>query len=229
MEQITAACICDVGACKDGNKTNLLFAGQILPEKNGGLAGIPVVKTDSDSPFTAAVFDGSAGGRGGGKAAYIAARGFRDARSELDVGPALESLLRRIHGEIGRQAGSAGTAAAALCIRGDRLSLADLGGCRVYLLRDSVLYLLSRPDGSPSACLGLPPGEPPLHTAGGRLHAGDRLLLYTRELPPQLTEQALLALLCDAAAPSDALGRLAQQVRAGTSDTVITALALYFD
>ena len=58
MLSISAACI-SVSRDTGVNLNNLLFAGQTLPESNGGLDGTPtLVHKEADVPLITAVFDG---------------------------------------------------------------------------------------------------------------------------------------------------------------------------
>ena len=57
MIQLTTACVSSVDEDKE-NTSNLLFSGQILPERNAGLNGAPSVRLEPGAACVAAVFDG---------------------------------------------------------------------------------------------------------------------------------------------------------------------------
>ena len=58
MIQLTTACVSSVDETR-GNTSNLLFSGQILPERNAGLNGAPSLKLEPGAACVAAVFDGN--------------------------------------------------------------------------------------------------------------------------------------------------------------------------
>ena len=97
MIQLTTACVSSVDEAK-GNTSNLLFSGQILPERNGGLNGAPSVRLEPGATCVAAVFDGK--GSAARKAAYLAAGAFRGAVGELHGVEDLEALYAKAHGDI---------------------------------------------------------------------------------------------------------------------------------
>lgn len=206
MLQLSASCICNAEAQPGINQDNLLFAGQLLPEKNGGLSGTPTLKLPQDQHFVAAVLDGSA--RGGEAAAHAAAAALRDAADAVTNEAALAAQLSRAEG----------CAAACICVRGDRLYLADRDDCRAYLLRERSLYLLSAQQ----------PGQE-VHTASGLLRAGDALLLCSDGVWRILTPDAILTLLSQTANTRDAIQLLLKQVRAAGGKDTVTAVMLRAD
>jgi len=93
MYQLTTACICAAADTTGGNLDNLLFAGQILPEKNGGLNGTPALKLDSDWPFVAAVFTGAGPAVAARKAAYAAAASLKASGEKPTSDETLREML----------------------------------------------------------------------------------------------------------------------------------------
>jgi len=239
MIQLTTACVSSVDEAR-GNTSNLLFSGQILPERNAGLNGAPSVRPEAGGTCVAAVFDGK--GATGRKAAYLAAGVVRSAAAEIHSAEDLEALYARIHGDItaavaeDADALPMSTAAVTALVEGDRLSLANLGACRAYLMRDRALYRLSRASAE-AATQALPPqpGEGPAlgedaaapFTVKGTLLPGDQLLLCTGWLCAALDEREILQILLDSSAPSDALLRLTK--RAGSGDGDMAAILLRAD
>ena len=234
MIQLINACVSSVDESR-GNSSNLLFSGQILPERNAGLNGAPSLQLEPGKGCVAAVFDGR--GDEGSKAAYVAASAFRANAENLRTAEDLESLFAHIHGDlraaVPQDAEAPATAAVAACVNGDRLVLACLGGCRAYLVRDRALYLLSRasaevpPQTAPPA-----PDDGPLlgdqsvkpFTVRGALLPGDQLLLCTGWLPVALDAREMLRILVEAETPASALQQLSR--RAGNSRGDIAAVLL---
>lgn len=233
MLQITAACVCDAGARRENSRINLLFAGQLLPETNGGLPSIPCVKTSSARPFTAAVADGSASPACGEKAAYLAVNTFRSFAQQIAGTEDLKALLLRAHGDIVSAAASLGAgmnaAAAAVSIRDDALVLTDAGDCRVYLRRGRALYLLSSPAPETAQLLGSADEALRPHVVVGPLRSGDRLLLCTRTLPDRIPERDILKSLAAPLSPTAVLGQLVLQVRTASAGEPVTAILLDAD
>ena len=236
MIQLTTACASRVDETK-GNSSNLLFSGQILPERNAGLNGAPSLKLEPGALCVTAVLDGRGGA--GRKAAYLAAGAFRAESSELHGPEDLETLYTRIHNDIAAAAAAdeasepMATAAASVIVDGDRLSLANLGSCRVYLLRDRSLYRLSRAsaDTASQAPPPLPGGGPalgsdavPPFTVKGTLQPGDQVLLCTGWLCAAVAEREILQTLTEYASPSDALLRLTALADGGSGDIAAVLL-----
>ena len=236
MIQLTAACVSSVDEAK-GNTSNLLFSGQILPERNAGLNGAPSVKLEPGASTVAAVFDGM--GSEGRKAAYLAASAFRSDGSGLHGTEDLESLYTKIHNDIAAAAavaediGTMSAAAVAAVVEGDALSLASLGACRAYLLRDKALYRLSRASADAAAQSVPPyPGEGPAlgvnavapFTVKGTLLPGDQLLLCTGWLSAAVDEREILNAMLESAAPGNALQRLVRRAGAGRGDIAAVLL-----
>ena len=229
MIQLTTACVSSVDETK-GNTSNLLFTGQILPERNAGLNGAPSVKPEPGAHCVAAVFDGR--GSAGRKAAYLAAGAFRAAAAELHGTEDLEALYAKTHADIAAAAAEEfadpmAAAAVAVVVDGDRLALANLGACRAYLLRDKALYRLSRAGAdSPSQSAPPFPGEGPAmgeqaaapFTLQGTLLPGDQLLLCTGWLCASVEEREILMALLENDAPGDALLRLTKRAGSGNGD-----------
>jgi len=233
MLQITAACVCDAGSFKDNSRINLLYAGQILPEKNGGLPSIPYVKTDSHSPFTAAVCDGSASPVCGEHAAYLAAGAFRAFAQQISGVEDMKALLLRAHGDIvaaaAEQGASISASAAAVCVRDDTLILTDTGDCRIYLQRDRSLYLLTSPSPDTSPFLGTSDEVLRPHTVVGPMRSGDKLLLCTRTLPDYAAEHDILRILASSLSPTATLGQLVLQVRTKSAGAPVTATLIHLE
>lgn len=234
MIQLTAACVSSVDEDKE-NTSNLLFSGQILPERNAGLNGAPSVRLDAGAACVAAVFDGK--GPAGRKAAYIAAGAFRSAGADVHSSEDLEALYTKIHNDIAAAAAegteSMATAAVAAAVDGDRLSLANLGSCRAYLLRDRALYRLSRASADAASQSAPPlPGEGPLlgdevippFTVKGTLLPDDQLLLCTGWLCSAVSERDILYVLLESPAPGDALQRLVKRAGRGNGDIAAVLL-----
>ncbi len=235
MIQLTTACVSSVDEAK-GNTSNLLFSGQILPERNAGLNGAPSVRLEPGAACVTAVLDGR--GADGRKAAYLSAGAFRAAAAELHGTEDLETLYTKIHNDIAAAAAAEdaqpmSSAAAAVVVEGDRLSLANLGSCRIYLMRDRALYRLSR--ASADAASQAPPPLPaggtalgsdavPPFTVKGTLLPGDQLLLCTGWLCSAVAEREILQTLTEYASPSDALLRLS--ALAGGSGGDVAAVLL---
>ena len=235
MIQLTTACVSSVDEVK-GNTSNLLFSGQILPERNAGLNGTPSVKLEPGGTCLAAVFDGS--GPAGRKAAYLAASGFRAAAAELHSPEDLDALYAKLHAEIAAAAAEEfadpmSTAAVAAVVEGDRLALANLGSCRAYLMRDRSLYRLSRASAE-SAAQSVPPfaGEGPTlgaiavapFTVKGTLLPGDQLLLCTGWLPSAVEEREILCALLECETVGDSLLRLVKRAGSGNGDIAAVLL-----
>ena len=168
MIQLLTACVSSIDETK-GNTSNLLFSGQILPERNAGLNGAPSLKLEPGATCAAAVFDGA--GANGRRAAYLAASAARAAGDGLRSVADLEALYTKRHNDVAAAVAEANEAmsAAAVCVSvdGDRLCLANLGSCRAYLLRDKALYRLSRGSADAAAQAAPPaPGEGPALGAG---------------------------------------------------------------
>ena len=231
MIQLTTACVSSVDEAK-GNTSNLLFSGQILPERNGGLNGAPSVRLEPGATCVAAVFDGK--GSAARKAAYLAAGAFRGAVGELHGVEDLEALYAKAHGDIAAAAAEEdaepmSAAAVAAVVEGDRLALANLGACRAYLMRDKALYRLSRASAE-CASQSVPPypGEGPAlgegeaaaapFTVKGALLPDDQLLLCTGWLCSAVDEREILHALAESETPSDALLRLAGRAGTGSGD-----------
>ena len=235
MIQLTTACVSSVDEIK-GNSSNLLFAGQILPERNAGLNGAPSVKLESGASCVAAVFDGK--GKSGRKAAYLAASGFRAAGAGLHGTEDLEALYAKIHADISAAAAEEfadpmSAAVVSAVVEGDRLSLANLGSCRAYLLRDEALYRLSRASAE-SSSQSAPPlaGEGPMlgendaapFTVRGTLLPGDQLLLCTGWLCAAVEESEILHALLESEVASEALLRLSRRAGSGNGDVAAVLL-----
>ena len=235
MIQLTTACVSSVDESR-GNSSNLLFSGQILPERNGGLNGAPSLKLEPGAPCVTGVFDGS--GIAPNKAAYIAAAAFRSAAERLRSVEDLDTLYAQIHNDL-CAASAAGddlhlsASAVSACVDGDRLALACLGACRAYLLRDKSLYLLTREsaDAAPQAAPPATDAGPklgldaiPPFTVKGTLLPGDQLLLCTGWLPAALDARELLRTMLESEAPGAALQQLAR--RAGDRRGDIAAVLL---
>jgi len=236
MIQLTTSCASSVDEGK-GNTSNLLFSGQILPERNAGLNGAPSLKLEPGAACVAAVFDGR--GSRAGKAAYMAASAFRATADRLRTVKDLEALYAKIHGDMVAASSSEAplsAGAVAACVDGNMLSLASLGDCRVYLMRDRKLYMLSResaeaaPEAAPCApgtgdALGGSGAKP--FTVKGALQPGDQLLLCTGWLCAALDAREILRTLDESATPSSALQQLAR--RAGARRGDIAAVLLKAD
>ena len=235
MIQLTTACVSRVDETK-GNTSNLLFSGQILPERNAGLNGAPSVKSEPGASSFVAVFDGK--GDAARKAAYLAASAFRGASGELHSTEDLEALYAKVHGEIAAVSPEDGglplaSAAVAALVEGDRLSLANLGACRAYLMRDKALYRLSRASAEAASQAAPPfPGEGPAlgetaaapFTLHGTLLPGDQLLLCTAWLCSAVDEREILHALVECSAPGDALLRLVKRIGSGSGDIAAVVL-----
>lgn len=223
MLQIAASCICNAETVVGNNRDNLLFAGQILPEVNAGLAGVPELRIKADSPVTAAVFSGF--GSNGISAAYYAASSFHSAapRNEKD----LDTLMGEIHQELAVKAAyDTGCSAAAVCIFDDRLCISNLGSCRIYLLRDKSLYLLSRH--REGAFLGAANCSDWPYLLSGKPEPGDQLLLCSKGFSDAVTEQAILRQLSAADSGADALQQLLAQAGPRRTNDSFTAVLLRF-
>ena len=217
MRSITASCICNVDPSAGMNRDNLLFAGQLLPERNGGLAGTP--STRAKPPFAVAVFRGYGPEGSGAAAAHRAAGALLETGAALTDGKPLAELLFPLCTETLTEAGApVGCGAAAVFLSEDRLSLASCGDCRAYLFRDRSLFLLT-------PCPG-PEAKP--YTISGEPLAGDRLLLCTGTLAEALSAQQLLELCTGAASDPDALQQLLQQARTQGAGDSVTAVLLRF-
>ena len=235
MIQLNTACVSSVDEAR-GNSSNLLFSGQILPERNAGLNGAPSLRLEPGAACVAAVFDGA--GSAGSKAAYIAASAFRSVGESLRSTEDLEEIYTKIHNDICAAAAVEGAqpmaaAAVAACVDGDRLSLASLGSCRAYLLRGEALYLLSRASADAAAQTAPPaPGEGPSlglnaippFTVNGVLLPGDQLLLCTGWLCEAVTPRETLQTLLDAETPCDALQRLVRRSAGRRGDAAAVLL-----
>lgn len=217
MPNILASCICSSDPSTGANRDNLLFAEQLLPERNGGLAGAP--STQLQVPFAVAVFHGYGPAAGGAHAAHKAANALRDAGAALASEGALAELLFPLCAERLDESGAPmGCSAAAVFFTGSRLHLASCGICRAYLLRDRSLFLLT-PNAGPEA-------EP--YSLSGVPLAGDRLLLCTGILAESLHAQQMLELLHDAKSDADALQQLLRQARSLGAQGSVTAIVLRF-
>ncbi len=229
MIQLTTACVSSVDEAKE-NTSNLLFSGQILPERNAGLNGAPSVRLEPGAPCIAAVFDGK--GPAGRKAAYLAASAFRSSGADVHSAEDLEALYTKIHNDIAAAAAAEdgepmAAAAVSVVVEGDRLTLANLGFCRAYLLRDKALYRLSRVSADAASQSAPPlPGEGPLlggesvppFTVKGTLLPDDQLLLCTGWLCSAVSERDILHVLMDSPTPGDALQRLVKRAGRGNGD-----------
>ncbi len=235
MIQLITACASSVDETK-GNTSNLLFSGQILPERNAGLNGAPSLRLEPGALCVTAVLDGR--GDDGRKAAYLAAGAFRAAGAELHGTEDLEGLYTKIHNDIAaasaaEDASPMAAAAACVVVEGDRLSLANLGSCRIYLMRDRSLYRLSRAsaDSASQAPPPLPAGGPalgsdavPPFTVKGTILPDDQLLLCTGWLCAAVAEREILQTLTEYASPSDALLRLTALAGSGSGDIAAVLL-----
>ena len=227
MLTFQASCICNSEALRGANSDNVLFSGQILPEANGGLAGVPTAKFTQDPPFAAAVLDGC--GSAGAKAACFAAGAFRGVADKLHSEQDLAALLTELHGEFSSKApADTGISAVGILVSGDRLYLSNYGSCRAYLVRDRALYILSRQE-SGSAFLGAVGVAAKPYALSGSLKPGDQLLLCSDGLHTVLNDTTVLQVLCSGSGTAAALQTLQQKAAArGTADTV-TAILLRFD
>ena len=235
MIRLTNSCVSSVDEVK-GNTSNLLFSGQILPERNAGLNGAPSLKLEPGAVCVAAVFDGKSGA--GRRAAYLAASAFRTAAAELHSAEDLETLYTKIHNDIASASAAEdgepmAAAAVSAVVEGDRLSLANLGSCRAYLLRDRALYRLTRASADTASQTPPPfPGEGPAlgldaippFTVKGALLPDDQLLLCTGWLCAALDEREILLTLLESAAPGDALQRLVKRAGSGNGDIAAVLL-----
>jgi len=219
MIQLTTACVSSVDETR-GNTSNLLFSGQILPERNAGLNGTPTLQLEPGARCVAAVFDGF--GSNARKAAYHAAAAFRSAGDIPAALSDLESLFSSIHTELSAAAqepvaeAPMAASAVAAAVDGDRLCLVSIGSCRAYLMRDKALYLLTR-SGADAVCPSQPtPEEGPWlgsdeaapYTLSGPIRAGDRLLLCTGWLCAAVAPKEMLRAIAEAASPGEALQRI---------------------
>lgn len=217
MLSISAACI-SVSRDTGVNLNNLLFAGQTLPESNGGLDGTPtLVHKEADVPLITAVFDGE--GEGGERSAVYAANAFRSSLEALGSTAAPEALLEELVRRL-IAADAPGLSSAAVCILDHKLYLADLGTCQAYLLRGRRLYRLSAADGTPSGSV---------HAVSGTLCVGDRLLLCTGGLDAALPAEGILRSISSVKSPADALRQLTVQARSLGSSDSLTAVLLRVD
>lgn len=235
MIQLTTACVSSVDESK-GNTSNLLFSGQILPERNAGLNGAPSLRLEPGAPCVAAVFDGV--GIAANKAAYLAAGAFRSAADTLRTTEDLETLYTKIHNDIcAASAAQDGlplsTGAVSACVDGDQLALACLGSCRAYLQRGKALYLLSRAsaDAAPQAAPPYPGEGPalgadavPPFTVKGTLQPGDQLLLCTGWLCAALDAREMLRVLLEGETPGAALQLLVRRAGSGRGDIAAVLL-----
>ena len=237
MIQLTNACVSSVDEAK-GNTSNLLFSGQILPERNAGLNGAPSLKLEPGAGCVTAVFDGA--GDAANKAAYLAAGAFRAAADSLRGLDDLEALFSRIDAEVraanAERESPCSVSAAAACVFDGQLALACIGGCRAYLLRDRALYLLSRPDAAtppqspppaPDAAprLGGADSAPKPFTVIGAILPGDQILLCTGWLPAALDAREMLRTLAEAETPSAALQQLSRRAGSGRGDIAAVLLS----
>lgn len=242
MFQLSVACVCNTSQNDAGNKDNLLFSGQILPETNGGLNGAPSIRVDQNQPFLAAVFTGSEQSSAGEKASYIAASAFRSAGNSIRNTADLESQFRFINTQIGQQArdfnlGTNGTYALAACVTDSIISLANLGACRAYLYRNRKLYLLSKEsakltDSTDTVVpyLGLPEDayiSP--YCVSGKIEAGDQLLLCTPGLYNRMDELTLLKIIAEGNVPSSSLEQINANAARRTGAGSLTAILMRFD
>jgi serine/threonine protein phosphatase PrpC len=233
MIQLTTACVSSVDETR-GNTSNLLFSGQILPERNAGLNGAPSLKLEPGAACVAAVFDGN--GATAREAAYLAASAFRSASDKLRSLDDLEALYAKIAGDIAvpsTKDATLATSAVAACVDGDKLALACLGSCRAYLLRGRNLYLLSResaaaaPEDAPpapgeGAALGKTDVKP--FTVKGTMLPDDQLLLCTGWLCAALDTREILRVLYEGETPSAALQLLARRAGSGRGDIAAVLL-----
>ena len=227
MLSFTASCISNSHALKGANQDNLLFSGQILPEANGGLSGVPTAKFNQDTPFLAAVFDGQ--GSAGAKAACFAAGAFRAVSSKLTGEADLSALLAELHNEFSEKApADTGVSALAVLVSGDRLCMAAYGSCRAYLFRNRALYVLTHSEGQ--TLLGVSSaGKPVPYVLSGGLQHGDQLLLCTDGLYSVLSDPTILRILATESGSAAFLQKLRDSaLEAGAADS-ITAIALRFD
>ena len=217
MRSITASCICNVDPVAGMNRDNLLFAGQLLPARNGGLAGTP--GTRAQAPFAAAVFRGYGPENDAAAAAHRAASALLETGAALTAGSTLGELLFPLCAGTQTESGDpAGCSAAAAFLSEEGLSLASCGVCRAYLLRDRSLFLLT-PAAGPEA---------PPYTISGVPAPGDRLLLCTGTLAETLSAQQLLELCAGAKSDGEALQQLLQKARDQGAKDSVTAVLLRF-
>lgn len=228
MLSFTASCICNSQALQRANKDNLLFSGQILPEVNGGLSGIPTAKFHQAPPFVTAVFDGR--GSAGAKTACFAAGAFRAVADKLRSEQDLTALFGELHSEFaGKAPADSGVSALAVTVSGDRLCMANFGSCRAYLLRDRALYILSRQE-STDAFLGDPSlRRPEPYALSGALRSGDLLLLCTDGLWGVLKDTEILRIMATENGTSALLQTLQQSAQEHDANDSVTAVALRFD
>lgn len=132
----------------------------------------------------------------------------------------LEHSLLQTHQQVVRAAVGGKSTAAAVCIEGDWLLIANVGDSRVYRLRDGALQRLSTDQvdagGNPTDVMGGRPAPPGVVTRAERdVRAGDVLLLCTDGLLKLLPEEDLAAWLNECADPAAAVAALQPVLNAG--------------
>lgn len=213
MRSITASCICSLDPNAGANRDNLLFSGQLLPERNGGLAGTP--STHADQPFVTGVFRGYGPDGSGAAAAHRAASALLQAGEDLAFGASLWERLSPLCAETLTETGEpTGCAGAAAVFSEERLHLFSCGGCRAYLFRDRALFLLS------------PAEEAQPYSLDGVPLAGDRLLLCTATLAEALSAQQILEQCAGARSDAAALQQLLKLARSQGAGDSVTAVLL---
>jgi len=151
MYTISAALLCSIGCVRGNNEDNFLFFGDYLRQREMN-AGMHLVCRTETEELLLGVFDGMGGGDFGERASARAAERMAAGQEKILKDPSdktLKKQLREISEEIADEAeklgaGTMGTTAAVLRLRGREALVANVGDSRVYLLRDGALRLLSR-------------------------------------------------------------------------------------
>jgi len=194
MINIIAACGCHTGKVRLNNEDNFYFNGSILPSQNNGTAEILSVQQLNSACF--AVFDGMGGEKYGEEAAYIAAKTLDELINRHRLADVCDTANNRINALSLKYGERAGSTAAIVYFKDNRIWLCNIGDSRIYRLRGGIFTQLSidHVDKRHSVLtqhLGIFPHEMIIepHFADEVVAQGDKYLLCTDGLTNMLSSE----------------------------------------
>ena len=150
---VNAACVCNKGIRRANNEDNFYFNGKYLEAQNNGLKEALILDRDVSGNMLFAVFDGMGGEDFGEEASYTAAKEtLKYEKGVFGIFLAPEKYLSKLISKQNTavvkrknelQTEHMGSTVAALCIKGDRAWVCNLGDSRVYRLEGESLKQLS--------------------------------------------------------------------------------------
>lgn len=240
------------GKVRKNNQDNLLFDGEILPEKHDEFFVKGVVGF-SEPAFFAGVFDGMGGHECGERASYLTAQTAQRYADALPEAKFISKFLTQICLEANdvvcadSEDIQMGTTAAMLCISEKKYYLCNIGDSPVFLLRNGRLQQISEDHNGRAMyervtgrkadpkqkfkltqCIGISRKEIQIepYTCEGTVMDGDTFLLCSDGVTDMLNADTIRNILLEPIAPQGMVMRLIDMSMAAGGRDNITAICL---